>query len=87
MCDVHHYVNFVDDYSYTLSVHKDCIEAEKYVEDEFFECETKHSYVCTANSMTLQGAKEKLIDYMGVFIKEDVIAQIKEKEIEKELVN
>ena len=87
LCDVHHYVNFKEDFSYTISLHKDCIEDDKYVEEDFFECETANSYVCTVTSPTLVGAKEKLIDYVCSFTKEDILSKIKENELEKELVN
>ena len=87
LCDVHHYVNFKEDFSYTISLHKDCMEEDKYVEEDFFECETANSYVCTVTSPTLVGAKEKLIDYVCSFTKEDNLSKIKENELEKELVN
>lgn len=87
LCDVHHYVNFKEDFSYTISLHKDCMEEDKYVEEDFFECETANSYVCTVTSPTLVGAKEKLIDYVCSFTKEDILSKIKENELEKELVN
>lgn len=87
LCDVHHYVNFKEDFSYTISLHKDCMEDDKFVEEDFFECETANSYVCTVTSPTLVGAKEKLIDYVCSFTKEDILSKIKENELEKELVN
>ena len=87
LCDVHHYVNFKEDFSYTISLHKDCMNEDKYVEEDFFECETANSYVCTVTSPTLVGAKEKLIDYVCSFTKEDILSKIKENELEKELVN
>lgn len=87
LCDVHHYVNFKEDFSYTISLHKDCMNEDKYVEEDFFECETVNSYVCTVTSPTLVGAKEKLIDYVCSFTKEDILSKIKENELEKELVN
>jgi hypothetical protein len=87
LCDVHHYVNFKDEFSYTLSVHKDCIEKEKTEEDCFYECETDNSYVCTSTALTINSAKENLIDYFSTFLRDDVYKQMKENELEKELVN
>ena len=87
LCDVHHYVDFKDKFSYTLSVHKDCIEREKVEEDGFYECETDNSYVCTSTALTINGAKENLLDYFSTFLKQDVYDEIKAKEFEKELVN
>ena len=86
LCDVHHYVYLKDEYSYTLSIHKNCIERDKYIEEDFFECETSESYVCTSSALTLNGAKRKLLDYVSCFVSEDVFKKIEEQELVEECV-
>ena len=83
LVDNYNYIKLSECFSYTVAINKEKIniQNELYEEDEFFISEDKNNVIITSNALTINKAKEKILNLIEPICSKEIIKTIQKEEI------